>query len=115
MVVDRPLGALARQCQGLDARRQGLFAERAAWEERGRLLADLEAWCETWRGNLDTADYALKRKILAALALMVELCPASHTPPYIVRIGWSAALVGGDGEALVSRPSWTTTPPTGTR
>ena len=39
----------------------GSATSRAAWEERGWLLAGLEAWCETWRGNLDTADYALMR------------------------------------------------------
>ena len=108
------LAGLAKQRQALDARRSGLLAQRAAWEEQGRLLADLASWCETWRGNLNTADYALRRKILAALALTVELYPASHTPPYIVRTDWSAALQGG-ADAIVSPSTWTTRPPTGTR
>lgn len=93
------LASLGTQKRGLEARRTALRAQRAAWEETGRVLTQLEEWCDLWRDNLDSADFALKRKILAALDVRVSIFPASRHPRWEIATDWSAALGGSEPAA----------------
>jgi site-specific DNA recombinase len=90
------LASLSTQKRSLEARRTALRAQRAAWEETGRILTQLEEWCDVWRDNLDNADFALKRKILHALDVRVSLFPAARKPRWEIATDWSVAL--GDHE-----------------
>jgi hypothetical protein len=61
------LAELARPKKGHEGQRAAILARRATYQDSEAMLANLDGWCDTWRDNLDAADYALRRKTRAAL------------------------------------------------
>ena len=95
---------IAGQQRDLDAARAGLL-QRRQWSDTGELLANVEAWCIVWRGNLGEADCgteALRRKIVTALAMAVFTYPDGNEPRWRGCTDWNATMVGDDPAMVVA-------------
>ncbi len=85
----------------LDAARAGLLQRRRQWLDTGELLTNIEAWGAVWRDSLGEADCALRRKVVAALAMAVFNCPGGCELRWRVRTGWNATMAGNDPAMVV--------------
>jgi hypothetical protein len=99
------LAELARPKKGHEGQRAAILARRATYQDSEAMLANLDGWCDTWRDNLDAADYALRRKTRAALDVTVLFYPAAHEPRYRVRTDWTAVVNTSTRSGLRSRPT----------
>lgn len=92
--------ALADQRRRLEAERDGLAAQRAAWAGAQSRLTDLEAWCRNVAANLGAMGYAERRTAIEALGVEVRVWATDHTPRH--EISMRLDVLGE--EATVSGP-----------
>lgn len=92
-LIRTDLAALSREQRRLEQERGGLERQRETWRLAQSRLADLDAWLETVRTNLDGFDsgYAEKRLALTACRVQVRVWATDHNPR------WQVTMHLGEG------------------
>jgi hypothetical protein len=86
--------SLRAEQRQINAERDALIAARQTWQNAQHQLDDLDRWVSNVAGNLDDADYRLKRLALTSCRVHVKVWAKAHAPR------WQATMQLGDGPII---------------
>jgi site-specific DNA recombinase len=104
------LKALAAEKRRLEADREGLERQRAAWQQAQHRLAELDVWMENARLNLGDieADYAKKRFALHACRVRVRVWPTGHAQRWeaTAELGGEPIVLSASARCTIPASRW---------